>query len=431
MEKTLNFSGAWRGGIYGTMALGTIFAPMIVGQIADRYFASEKLMGVLHLVGAGLLVAMAQMTEPLPFFVVALLYALVYSPTLVLSNSITFAHVPDGARDFPSIRVMGTIGWIVANLIVGSFLTFYIAKPDETNWPLWLAAGLSLVLGVHSFFLPHTPPAGKAGDAFPALRAVELLRSPSFAVFFGVSFVITIVLAFYYGFTGNYLNDAILQGKPGALDLVLGDRTYPLALSVATIMTLGQFAEMILLPFLPFFLKRFGMKWVLAIGMAAWGVRYLLFSLGARPLDDPWAVAPWVVVLSLALHGVCFDFFFAAGFIHVDNEAPREIRASGQALFTFLTYGLGMWLGNVISGYVVDFYTSGPKEKPVFDWFWIWLWPSIGVLLSLAVFVIFFRMHPKPTVPLGGGDGFRDVVPGLEPMPSTSLQTQAAKEGIQ
>jgi MFS family permease len=148
---------------------------------------------------------------------------------------------------------------------------------------------------------------------------------------------------------------------------------------------------MILLPFLPLFLRVFGMKWVLAMGMAAWGARYYLFSLGASG-----AIDPWYVVGCLALHGVCFDFFFAAGFIHVENETPNESRASGQALFTFLTYGLGMFLGNVLSGYIVNYFSTGPETAPTRDWQSIWLVPSAGVLISLAIFVIFFRLRRPP-----------------------------------
>src|SRR5260370_42500693 len=156
-------------------------------------------------------------------------------------------------------------------------------------------------------------------------------------------------------------------------------------------MTIGQISEMCLLPFLPWFLRRLGMKWVLAMGMGAWGLRYLLFALGANGM-----VNPWVVVASLALHGVCFDFFFAAGFIYVDNEAPRNIRASGQALFTFLTYGVGMWLGSQLSGVVKDYYTSGTKEAPILDLYHIWLVPCVGVVASLIIFALFFRMERQP-----------------------------------
>jgi MFS family permease len=431
LQKGLKFGEDEIGLIYSTMALGTIFAPMFIGQIADRYFASEKLMGVLHLGGALLLYGMATVTEFKAFFVVSLVYALFYSPTLVLANSITFANVPDGGRDFPRLRVFGTIGWIAANLIVGQVLSRIVPNADSTNAPLLLAAGFSVILGLFSFALPHTPPAGKSGDAFPALRAIGLLRSPSFAVFFGVSFVITIVLAFYYTFTSIYLTESTLPmisraqrtvvaapARPGTDDAVTAksglDATAKIAgeaaiakvedkvevnvgsasivLDAATVMTIGQFAEMFLLPFLPWFLRKMGMKWVLAMGMAAWGIRYLLFALGAQG-----SVNPWIVIASLALHGVCFDFFFAAGFIYVDSEAPNEIRASGQALFTFLTYGLGMWLGNIISGYVVKAYTSG-DVKPVHDWYHIWMIPSIGVLVSLVIFALFFRVERKQTL---------------------------------
>jgi nucleoside transporter len=356
--------------------------------VADRLFASEKLMAFLHLAGAGLLYAMAQITDPFLFVATALGYALVYSPTLVLSNSITFAHVPQSSW-FAWVRVWGTIGWIFVNLfVIGKILPLYVPNVAETNAPLLLAAGCSALLGVFSFTLPHTPPSGRPGEAFPAAKAAALLSDPSFAVFFGVSFVITIVLAFYYGFTGNFFTDSVLPSINK--DLPDADKY-----AWAPLSTTGQVSEMLLLPLLPFVLRAIGMKWVLAIGMFAWGARYYMFSLGAKGQLDP-----WLVVASLAFHGVCFDFFFAAGFIHVDNEAPKDIRASGQALFTFLTYGLGMFLGNVLSGYVVDYYSTGPKESPVRDWGAIWLVPSVGVLVSLVIFVLFFRTRRSEPAPV-------------------------------
>lgn len=358
------FDGKVIGGIYGTMALASIFAPLFVGQIADRFFASEQLMGVLHIVGACFLYWMGQIDDPDTFFWVALVYALIYSPTLALSNSIAFSHVPDGERDFPGLRVLGTVGWIVANWLVGALLLL------KVNEPFTLGAVFSWMLGIYSFMLPHTPPPGKKGDAVPFLKAGSLFKDFSFAVFFGVSFVITIVLAFYYGFTGLFLEKGV--HIPEA--------------DVAPLMTIGQFAELLLLPFLPFFLKRVGMKWVLALGMLCWGIRYALFSLYAR--ESILAFYP-LVILGIALHGICFDFFFAAGFIHVDNKAPADIRGSGQALFTFLTYGVGMWLGNLASGYLKDYFTDAATKEV--DWASFWIVPALGVLLSFAVFVLFFR----------------------------------------
>ena len=372
--------GDYVGSMYGTMALGTIFAPIVVGQIADRYFASEKLMALLHLAGAGLLYLMADFASVAgqdaeavaaaswKFWFIALAYSLVYSPTLSLSNTIAFANVPDGGRDFPGLRVLGTIGWIAVGLFVGKVLSLFIDKPAESNGPLLLAAGLSVALGVFSFFLPNTPPKGKAGDALPFLKAVGLLQNFSFAVFFGASFLITIVLAFYYGYTGVFIAD-----KHQVKD-------------VSSTMAIGQVAEMCILPFLPFFLFRFGMKWVLALGMLCWGVRYLLFS--AAPADD---AGFFLMLFGIALHGICFDFFFAAGFIHVDSESPADIRGSAQALFVFLTYGVGMWLGNTLSEVVKRLTTSGTGDAAVTDWQTFWLVPAAGVLAALAVFVLFFR----------------------------------------
>lgn len=407
----------WIGSMYGTMALGTIVAPLIVGQIADRYFSSEKLMAILHIAGAGFLYWLATIPPVVDrdaatvlatgwkFYWIALAYALIYSPTLALSSTIAFTHVPDGNRDFPGIRVLGTIGWIASGMTLGMVLSQWFGDAKVSNAPFLLATGLSLILGVFSLFLPHTPPKGQAGDALPFLRAVRLLKEPSFAVFFGVSCIITIVLAFYYNFTGLYLAQQM-----GVKD-------------TASTMTIGQWSEMLLLPFLPFFLARFGMKWVLAIGMLAWGLRYAIFAWGGM---YPVGTFYWPVILCLTLHGVCYDFFFAAGFIHVDNESPSDIRGSAQALFVFLTYGLGMWLGSELSGVVFGrttrdvpaesttvttavtdwYYGSGwvtyqITEKTgdtakLTDWVSFWAFPSVGVLIALAVFVIFFRLKPKP-----------------------------------
>jgi MFS family permease len=511
--NSLQFSRKDIGRIYATMSLGSVIAPMFVGTIADRYFASEQLMGGLHLVGALLLYAMAQLRTPRGFYWTALVYALVYAPTLALVNSVVFANVPDAERDFPTIRVVGTIGWIAA----GMSLSFLIPSGQQiNNRPLLLASALSLVLGVYSFFLPHTPPAASGSGAearaelglgailaadlgagykepptvlieggggsgatakalikdgevkgfevtsegkgytsvptikltggggasalaklhvvavnvvhpgsgyqvppaigltggggkeaevkaqltekgevgsiqvvkkgsdytsppsvnfptaeIPFLKAFALLKEPSFAVFFGVSFLITLALAFYYSFTALFLEKG-LHVKPQ---------------NIGSLMTIGQWVEIIFMFTLTWFLKSLGMKWVLAIGMAAWGVRYAIFaSRGPLPL----------ILFGIALHGICFDFFFAAGFIHVQKTAPAEIQASGQSLFAVLTYGLGMWLGTEASGWLNQYFTketidpvTGEKVK-VTDWTKFWLVPAVGVLISLALFLLLF-----------------------------------------
>jgi hypothetical protein len=233
---------------------------------------------------------------------------------------------------------------------------------SNSNQPLLMAAVLSAALGIFSFALPHTPPSGKKGDSLAFLRALKLLRDPSFAIFFGISFLITIAMAFYYGFLGQFV---------GSLGVT----------QIATTSVIGQGIEILFLLLLPVALKRFGMKWVLGIGMAAWAVRYGLFSLGH----------PFILVLvGIALHGVCFDFFFAAGFIHTDNKAPAAIRASSQAFYTFLTYGVGMYIGNVISGQVVNRFTTSAGV----EWSKVWAVPGVAALICLVLFVFLWRDKP-------------------------------------
>lgn len=397
--KHLGFTDPQVGAMYALMPLGAIFATLFAGQIADRLLASEKVMAICHLAGAGLLFWMAQVKSPEQYWLlwgISLAYALLYNPTLALSNTIAFTHVPSGERDFPSVRVFGTIGWIVAGLLVGNVLSTEAVPAFQTSKPFYLAAGFSAVLGVISLVMPHTPPQGKAGEGIPFLKALALFKDPSFAVFFLVSFLITIVLAFYYSFTGTFL-----ELGAGVTD-------------VAGTMTIGQFAELALLPFLPWFLKTMKMRWVLALGMFCWGLRYLLFAFGgpgpelmanatlAQKVSYAFAVIPspfMLVLIGVALHGICFDFFFAAGFIHVDNTAPKEIRGSGQALFSFLTYGVGMWMGSILSGYVAEFSkVPGPDGTMVINWTTFWLIPASGVILALIAFLIFFRPKAKAEV---------------------------------
>jgi nucleoside transporter len=361
------FSEAQAGALIGNFALGAIFASLFAGYIADRFFASERIMAVLHLGGAGLLYWMAQIQKPDDYwllFAVSLAYSLLYNPTLTLANAVTFRHVSDSTRDFPTIRVLGTLGWIAVGFLIDLLFASGGGTAADTNGPLLLAAGLSAVLGLYCLFLPHTPPTAKTGDAIPFLKAVGLFKDFSFAVFFTVSLVITIVLAFYFTSTS-----AFLEQKAGVTQ-------------IGSTMLIGQVCELIFLPLLPLFLWRLGMKWVLALGMLCWGIRYALFAVGG-----PEGLSFALVIAGVALHGFCFDFFFAAGFIYVDNEAPRDIRASGQALFSFLAYGVGMWLGNLLAGKLMAVYAG--------DWYHFWLVPCIGVLISLTVFVLFFRIQHR------------------------------------
>lgn len=368
--NSLNFSRKAIGSVYATIPLGAVISPMFIGTIADRYLSQETVLAACHLTGAVLLFWLATISKPRRFYWVALAYALVYSPTLSIVNSIVFRHIEDGERDFPTIRVLGTIGWILAGLSLKLFI-----KPGQpvNNRPILIAASLSAVLGVFCFFLPHTPPLVDASGDIPFLKAFELLADPSFAVFFGVSFFITIALAFYFSFTPLFLEQHS-KVRPE---------------NVGPVMTIGQLVEIFFMFYLGWFLAALGMKWVLAIGMAAWGVRYLLFSTG-RPFG--------FVLLGVALHGVCFDFFFAAGFIYVDNQSPKAISASAQSLFAVLTYGLGMWLGSEASGWLNQFLTTEITDpetneiKKVTNWKTFWLVPAVAVLICCVAFVALFHI---------------------------------------
>ena len=439
-DKTLHFTSPQIGSLYGTMALGAIISTMFAGQLADRFISSEYLLAIFHLAGAAFLFAMSQVHDFNTMWWAALGYALVYNPTLAVANSISFANIPDATRDFPTLRVLGTIGWIVAGVAVDVVLGRGAAL---TAKPLVMAGVLSTVLGLFCLALPHTPPSGKTGSAFPFLQAFGLLKDFSFGVFFGVSFAITIALAFYYGFAGTFLTDLGVGGAQLGAGVtlaqtlaiaamlvltflrafqVLGDVLYTVLFcisfgvtiwvgfhfgfpGVATVQTFGQMSELFFLMLLPFALKRFGMKGVLCVGMCAWAARYGLFS-----LQHPFAL----VLIGVILHGVCFDFFLAAGFIHTDNEAPPQIRGSAQALFTFLTYGVGMWIGNIISGYVVGHFRHGG----VVDWPKVWLVPAIGAAFCLLLFIILWRNTARRDTTQSGQFG-PDPVAEMAASPAT------------
>jgi nucleoside transporter len=363
----LGFDAAQNGNLYGTMALGAIFSTLFAGQLADRVLSSEYLMAIFHLVGAVLLFGMATFHSYSLLWCTSLAYALLYNPTIAISSSLSFHHVPDASRDFPMLRVFGTIGWIVANLAVDRVLPIIGhvngLEVANTNRPLLMAAVLSAALGLFCFILPHTPPTGRKGDTVPFLKALRLVRDPSFAIFFSISFLITIAMAFYYGFIGKFEQGVGIT-------------------QVATISVIGQAVEILFMLLLPLALIKLGMKWVLGVGMAAWVLRYVLFS-----VQHPFIL----ILVGIALHGVCFDFFFAAGFIHTDNKSPANIRASAQAFYTFLTYGVGMWIGNVFSGVVVNHFTT---SSGAIAWSKVWLVPAFIAGVCLVLFLLLWHDRP-------------------------------------
>ena len=359
LGQTLGFSGEQIGLAFGTSALAAMISPLFVGMIADRLFATERLLAALHVIGGLLLFGASLQTRFGTFYVVLLAYALCYMPTLALSNSLSFRQMRDPGREFPPIRVLGTLGWIVAGLVIGTL------GLEATAVPMRLAAGGSVVLGLFCLVLPHTPPqsrkAASLGDVL-GLDALRLLRDPSFAVFVLGSFLVCIPLQFYYAFANPFLNELQLSNAAGK-------------------MTLGQMSEVGFMLVMPFFFRRLGIKAMLLAGMAAWTTRYLFFAYG-----NTQSLA-WMLYGGILLHGICYDFFFVTGQIYVDRRAPSDLRAAAQGLIAFVTLGVGMFIGSWASGKTVDAFVVPGGH----DWTSIWLVPAAGAAAVLLLFALLFR----------------------------------------
>jgi nucleoside transporter len=365
----LHFNGQQVGWASGTTAVGAIVAPFFVGLIADRFLATQRALALLHLAGAGLLWLASWQGRFLPLYVVVLAYSLCYMPTLALTNSLTFRQMRDTQQEFGPIRVFGTLGWIVAGLLIGNL------GIEATALPLRIAAGGSLLLGLYAFTLPHTPPlAGRTGTGLEQIiprRSLLLLRDRSVGVFALASLLICIPLQFYYAFTNLYLNELGVQNAAGK-------------------MSGGQMSELACMLLIPFFFRRLGVKYMLAVGMLAWVGRYAAFAWG-NATDLTWML--WAGIL---LHGVCYDFFFVTGQIYIDRKAPQELRAATQGLMTFLTYGVGMFLGAWLSGLVVDIYALPAVGGVVrHDWHSIWLFSAGCSAVVLVLFLVLFTDDQK------------------------------------
>ena len=360
LAADLGASGSQIALAFLTQSLGAILAPFIVGLIADRWFAAQRILGVLHLFSAVMLFLAGRQQEFGAFFVFALLAMISFMPTLALANSISFRRLDSPERQFPAIRVFGTIGWIIAGLLIGWL--GWEAGGALGNTFVMAAIGSGL-LGVYAFTLPHTPPE-PTGDRVTVrdvlgLDALALLKSRSYLVFFLASILICIPLAFYYNFTNLYLNE-------------IGVR------SAAAVQSLGQVSEALFLLIMPLMLKKLGIKRTLLIGMLAWALRYALFAFG-----DAGSLL-WLVIIGLVLHGVCYDFFFVAGQIYTDRFAPKHVRSAAQGLISLATYGVGLLIGSLISGPIVDAFLAADGTH---QWRAIWLIPAalaVGVALFFA-----------------------------------------------
>lgn len=373
LSTVLNSEGFQIGAAYSTQSLGAIIAPFIIGLIADRFFAAQRILAILHLIGAVLLYMVAKAESFVQFYPFILAYMILYMPTLALVNSVSFRQMKDPSRQFSTIRVWGTVGWIVAGLIIG-----YIMHWEEKGLlrnTFYMASAVSAFLGFFSFLLPDTPPQKTAGEKptisdMLGLDALRLLKDKSFLGFFIASVLICIPLAFYYQNANIFLNDVGMK-------------------NVAGNMTFGQISEVAFMLLLPLFLKRFGLKTTLLVGMGAWVMRYILFAYGdAGP-------GIWMLFMGILLHGICYDFFFVTGQIYTDFKAGEKIKSAAQGMITLATYGVGMLIGFSLAGSIYDSYAL---EGGSYDWKMIWLIPAGIAFVVMLGFALTFR-NEKITTP--------------------------------
>ena len=370
LGKKLQASGTEISLAYLTQSIGAIIAPFVIGLIADKFFSAQKILAVLHILGGILLWNASGAQSFGSFYPSILIYMILFMPTLALVNSISFRQMKNPSKEFPFIRVLGTIGWIVAGIAISLFGWDKQGGESALANTFKMAAIASIILGLFSFTLPATLPAKKGmktsiGDIL-GLDALRLLKNKSYLIFFISSIAICIPLAFYYNFTNLFLNEKGMQ-------------------STAGIQSLGQVSEILFMLLMPVLFIRFGVKKMLAIGMLAWAVRYGLFAYGN--IDANY----WMLIVGILLHGICYDFFFVTGQIYTDNLAGERFKSAAQGLITLATYGVGMLIGSLVSGPIVDAYiTSGGH-----NWKSIWLIPAAIAVVVIILFMLLFRDNKR------------------------------------
>ena len=370
---------------YTMNPVAAIVAPFFLGLIADRYFATQKVLGVLHLLGGVLMLLVpGAIGSPGLFIFLILLYNLCYMPTLGLANSLAFHNITDQEKQFPMIRVFGTIGWIVAGLFIGFVLSRFSGTqlPDTTPLPLYTTGVASLLLGLYSFALPHTPPPGAGRPvsirSIVGIDALRELGSKPFYVFIVSSLLICIPLAAYYAYAPIFAKVGVYDA--GTHNVVTGIFPNP-----SSLMTLGQISETGFMLLMPLMFLRLGVKKMLLVGMGAWVLRYALFALAA-----PHAVFG-LIVLGILLHGVCYDFFFVTGQIYVDKKSSPAVRGQAQGFLVLVTYGVGMLIGSLIAGKVYNGFKGAATDLTLAQWAKFWPLPAVFAAVVMILFALFFR----------------------------------------
>ena len=364
---TLHATGDQIGNAYATFSIASIVAPFFMGMIADRFFSAQKVMGVLNILGAIILYFLIQNQDPDTFFWYILAYTLTFAPNLALSNSIAMNQMKNPEKEFPSIRVVGTIAWIVITNIIG----FYAVGDKVTIFQI--AMFTSIAWAIFAFTLPDTPPKATKSTSFGQILGADafvLFKDRSFLVFFICSILVCIPLSFYYAHANLSLTESNMT-------------------NVENKMSLGQVSEVGFMLLIPFALSKFGIKKMLIVGLIAWIVRFVCFGFGDGISSE------WVLYLAIILHGVCYDFFFVTGQIYTDNKAGEKIKNSAQGLITFATYGVGMGIGSVLSGKVLDKYTTKVGEVATHDWTSVWMVPAAISVVVLLIFILVFKDNTR------------------------------------
>ena len=359
---------------YMVFPAAAIIAPFFVGLVADRYFPTERVLAVLHFLGGIFMFLAPQFAHnPVIFIGCIFAFSLCYMPTLSLANSCAFHHIENQEKEFPIIRVFGTIGWIVAGLTVSFVLVYFVGdgiRPEATALPLYLTSAACFAFSALTFTLPHTPPPAKGQSvsfrSISGIDALNTLGSKSFYIFLASSLLLCIPLAAYYNFTQLYLSDTGFQ-------------------NIAATQTIGQVSEVLFMLLMPFFFVRLGVKWMLGVGMFTWFLRYVLFALGA---PDP---TVWMILAGIALHGICYDFFFVTGQIYVDIKAGEKIRAQAQGLIVLVTYGVGMLIGAQVAGWVYNLFLGDQTGLTLDQWVQFWWVPAIFSLVVFFFFILTFN----------------------------------------